>query len=105
MVTPPLESKLVHIIEAQVANTRDRKSTRLNSSHVESSYAVFCLKKKNAFASPHYWCFRASPIGIWLRPDKDTARALMLGTGCYPERVPLLPFPGNRPSPGVLSHY
>src|SRR6266496_5856847 len=25
---------------------RDRKSTRLNSSHVESSYAVFCLKKK-----------------------------------------------------------
>src|SRR5438874_9606266 len=26
---------------------RDRKSTRLNSSHVEISYAVFCLKKKN----------------------------------------------------------
>src|SRR5438874_7909853 len=25
---------------------RDRKSTRLNSSHVETSYAVFCLKKK-----------------------------------------------------------
>src|SRR5690625_5611285 len=25
---------------------RDRKSTRLNSSHVASSYAVFCLKKK-----------------------------------------------------------
>src|SRR3989442_9778280 len=29
----------------------DRKSTRLNSSHVRISYAVFCLKKKtNAFA-------------------------------------------------------
>src|SRR6266704_3490663 len=27
--------------------TRDRKSTRLNSSHVSISYAVFCLKKKN----------------------------------------------------------
>src|SRR5690606_42076348 len=27
--------------------TRDRKSTRLNSSHVKISYAVFCLKKKN----------------------------------------------------------
>src|SRR5690606_40725475 len=27
-------------------NTRDRKSTRLNSSHVKISYAVFCLKKK-----------------------------------------------------------
>src|SRR5688572_32424299 len=25
----------------------DRKSTRLNSSHSQSSYAVFCLKKKN----------------------------------------------------------
>src|SRR5690349_24052108 len=30
----------------------DRKSTRLNSSHVESSYAVFCLKKKNLRLSP-----------------------------------------------------
>src|SRR5690349_22044251 len=28
------------------AARRDRKSTRLNSSHVEISYAVFCLKKK-----------------------------------------------------------
>src|SRR5690625_5661090 len=29
------------------ANKKDRKSTRLNSSHVAISYAVFCLKKKN----------------------------------------------------------
>src|SRR3989449_4759828 len=29
-----------------VANGRDRKSTRLNSSHGYISYAVFCLKKK-----------------------------------------------------------
>src|SRR5690349_23936299 len=28
---------------------RDRKSTRLNSSHVEISYAVFCLKKKKNY--------------------------------------------------------
>src|SRR5699024_12735977 len=28
-------------------NKEDRKSTRLNSSHVSNSYAVFCLKKKN----------------------------------------------------------
>src|SRR5437773_6403783 len=27
--------------------TQDRKSTRLNSSHITISYAVFCLKKKN----------------------------------------------------------
>src|SRR5438874_10149974 len=30
----------------QVRKLPDRKSTRLNSSHVEISYAVFCLKKK-----------------------------------------------------------
>src|SRR5438105_7349223 len=35
---------------------RDRKSTRLNSSHEWSSYAVFCLKKKNATASPRRKC-------------------------------------------------
>src|SRR5690606_39815460 len=29
------------------ARSIDRKSTRLNSSHVKTSYAVFCLKKKN----------------------------------------------------------
>src|SRR5690606_41627680 len=32
--------------------TRDRKSTRLNSSHVKSSYAVFCLKKKTTHGTP-----------------------------------------------------
>src|SRR2546430_5763746 len=30
----------------------DRKSTRLNSSHSQISYAVFCLKKKKPFHSP-----------------------------------------------------
>src|SRR5690349_22058671 len=40
-----------NLASAQVAATDarpilDRKSTRLNSSHVEISYAVFCLKKK-----------------------------------------------------------
>src|SRR5256885_10707933 len=30
----------------------DRKSTRLNSSHLVISYAVFCLKKKNTITSP-----------------------------------------------------
>src|SRR5215203_3990443 len=31
----------------------DRKSTRLNSSHANISYAVFCLKKKNKAMSRH----------------------------------------------------
>src|SRR5699024_12725924 len=33
------------------ADRRDRKSTRLNSSHVSISYAVFCLKKKRNLRS------------------------------------------------------
>src|SRR5688572_18876288 len=33
--------------EAREVASRDRKSTRLNSSHSQTSYAVFCLKKKN----------------------------------------------------------
>src|SRR3989475_2994291 len=34
-------------LEIQGPSQRDRKSTRLNSSHSQISYAVFCLKKKN----------------------------------------------------------
>src|SRR5690625_6474442 len=37
--------------EAEASISADRKSTRLNSSHVAISYAVFCLKKKN----PRAW--------------------------------------------------
>src|SRR5690606_41928099 len=35
------------LLPAPAQRWRDRKSTRLNSSHVKISYAVFCLKKKN----------------------------------------------------------
>src|SRR5690349_23047235 len=45
-----LEWALAHAVlpcgERHAAAREDRKSTRLNSSHVEISYAVFCLKKK-----------------------------------------------------------
>src|SRR5438477_8920329 len=34
---------------AILSKTADRKSTRLNSSHMSISYAVFCLKKKNKY--------------------------------------------------------
>src|SRR2546430_12486253 len=37
--------------EAPVRAGEDRKSTRLNSSHSQISYAVFCLKKKTIIAS------------------------------------------------------
>src|SRR2546430_5052557 len=35
---------------------RDRKSTRLNSSHSQISYAVFCLKKKKSINLCMIWC-------------------------------------------------
>src|SRR5690606_41870723 len=37
-----------HVERGQPALDGDRKSTRLNSSHVKISYAVFCLKKKTS---------------------------------------------------------
>src|SRR3712207_6893087 len=39
--------------EWQAAPVQDRKSTRLNSSHANISYAVFCLKKKNKTQTCH----------------------------------------------------
>src|SRR3712207_7763379 len=41
----PAQEDLMERIQVELA--ADRKSTRLNSSHANISYAVFCLKKKN----------------------------------------------------------
>src|SRR5690625_5600023 len=41
------DREVVRSFESDVRCWQDRKSTRLNSSHVAISYAVFCLKKKN----------------------------------------------------------
>src|SRR5258707_5720688 len=38
---------LAHEAVREMAKVTDRKSTRLNSSHANISYAVFCLKKTN----------------------------------------------------------
>src|SRR3712207_7918728 len=37
---------VVHLVGDALLGYQDRKSTRLNSSHANISYAVFCLKKK-----------------------------------------------------------
>src|SRR5258705_9692743 len=42
----PLEVEPTGVLDTLAANELDRKSTRLNSSHLGISYAVFCLKKK-----------------------------------------------------------
>src|SRR5256885_9971399 len=39
------------LLHARLVQLGDRKSTRLNSSHLVISYAVFCLKKKNTLAT------------------------------------------------------
>src|SRR5690242_21289119 len=44
---------------------QDRKSTRLNSSHMSISYAVFCLKKKNITKTP-------TPSPIYHCPSRTT---------------------------------
>src|SRR2546421_2264471 len=44
----------------------DRKSTRLNSSHDQISYAVFCLKKKNRFI--------ADEANFWKHPGHHVVR-------------------------------
>src|SRR2546430_8993706 len=46
--TPPKPNRLPVSREAFQSHCLDRKSTRLNSSHSQISYAVFCLKKKKS---------------------------------------------------------
>src|SRR5690625_5900137 len=46
-------------LAGEPSDRRDRKSTRLNSSHVAISYAVFCLKKKNENTTNRCMCARA----------------------------------------------
>src|SRR5437868_12384344 len=43
----------------------DRKSTRLNSSHVSISYAVFCLKKKKTKQYTKYRSIQPPPVCPW----------------------------------------
>src|SRR5258707_11476801 len=52
-IGPALGSKGINIMEfcKQFNDIEDRKSTRLNSSHANISYAVFCLKKKKNYST------------------------------------------------------
>src|SRR5258708_22193015 len=56
-IEPQLRSVDLSLRERLPLAERDRKSTRLNSSHQIISYAVFCLKKKDGLSPAH----RASP--------------------------------------------
>src|SRR5690606_40578833 len=63
----------------------DRKSTRLNSSHVKISYAVFCLKKKKyndllSHLTAHYW-----PLceGVLITADSQKAKFRVYAIDTY----------------------
>src|SRR5437773_5340397 len=43
------QNSRVQVFDTDGKYRLDRKSTRLNSSHITISYAVFCLKKKNTY--------------------------------------------------------
>src|SRR2546430_7138084 len=46
---PRIQAGLPKSLNVDFLFDQDRKSTRLNSSHSQISYAVFCLKKKNSY--------------------------------------------------------
>src|SRR3712207_7611708 len=50
---PPPGDREGRVAQRRDEHEPDRKSTRLNSSHANISYAVFCLKKKKKTNSPH----------------------------------------------------
>src|SRR5256886_11612627 len=55
-----------------LGRARDRKSTRLNSSHSQISYAVFCLKKKNRRRSIHVSISKVSSTVMIIIADELT---------------------------------
>src|SRR5699024_3955611 len=62
IVTNPIVQKAMAVFKAEphgnhsLGTLADRKSTRLNSSHVSISYAVFCLKNKNTdLPTPYHY--------------------------------------------------
>src|SRR5699024_5536733 len=75
-------------------NTPDRKSTRLNSSHVSISYAVFCLKKKKKQGTIHPcggidWNDRTSPGHVVGRNgDVSVLRRGQAHAACEKDRYP-----------------
>src|SRR5688572_17379717 len=70
----------------------DRKSTRLNSSHSQSSYAVFCLKKKRVQTTVRrYQDLHRSPVG-------PSSRCRRTSLYCYGHHRHLHSFPTRRSS-------
>src|SRR5215510_5295087 len=63
-------------VPSLTSRQEDRKSTRLNSSHVAISYAVFCLKKKN-----HRKACDHNDLSNGIFYDEEEAESYCDGTG------------------------
>src|SRR2546430_4174326 len=90
-------------VPGSAVNRSDRKSTRLNSSHSQISYAVFCLKKKKKYIEitdgglgyflcntqrtlfmPSDYCYLSIDMCACHLVDLDLARSKLLGRRqCY----------------------
>src|SRR3712207_7165517 len=62
-VFPAERHVLEDLLDVQLAPPVDRKSTRLNSSHANISYAVFCLKKKKTYSITSKICLTTHICG------------------------------------------
>src|SRR5256885_8953584 len=65
-----VDESVVNVALPTIEADLDRKSTRLNSSHLVNSYAVFCLKKKNNVIRVN----RAEIIGMFNITSRDIKR-------------------------------
>src|SRR3989475_5868574 len=95
-------SLIVGIFSAMVASvlgtavglvSGDRKSTRLNSSHSQISYAVFCLKKKKQETVLRYGLAISMVVVVDLGPQlpgqcDGAGRLVELLLACHPKRLP-----------------
>src|SRR2546426_7177773 len=63
VISSPTRIKRVSLADPNIAEA-DRKSTRLNSSHLVISYAVFCLKKKKDHRTLLQATIEASPTHV-----------------------------------------
>src|SRR5436853_5376992 len=68
-VEPGVDEIGVDLLGPRFLEERDRKSTRLNSSHLGISYAVFCLKKKKLGDDMPIEVRKA--LGLQFSEDKD----------------------------------
>src|SRR5256886_9481729 len=87
----PLTFSGVALLLLGVALAADRKSTRLNSSHSQISYAVFCLKKKNTCLAIDAAAVALQAgifVALYLTLPKTITRMEALATEVYTKLLP-----------------